>query len=226
MSGINYERLYQHRFAGIDQDDRQKVWNEIGQFIYKKLGSPSRVLDPAAGMCEFLNSISNVDRVGVDMVDYHQHRDPEISFIKSNILELELPQGDFDGIFVSNFLEHLPTQDDIADFLSQMFHATKESGMIAILGPNFRYCPKEYFDCADHTIALTHVSIEEHLYASGFDIVAVFPRFLPFSFRGILPPSPLLTRLYLRFPLAWKLLGKQFLVIGKKSAVVAPSPSR
>jgi hypothetical protein len=39
------------------------------------------------------------------------------------------------------------------------------------------------------------------------------PRFLPFSFRGVLPPSPALTALYLRFPIAWRLLGKQFLVI-------------
>ena len=44
----------------------------------------------------------------------------------------------------------------------------------------------------------------------------MIPRYLPYSFRGILPPSPPLTRLYLKTPLAWRLLGKQFLVIGRK----------
>ena len=46
----------------------------------------------------------------------------------------------------------------------------------------------------------------------------IIPRYLPYSFRGILPPSPALTRMYLKTPLAWRLLGKQFLVIGQKQA--------
>jgi len=217
VAGINYERLYAHRCEGIDQASRQQVWDVIGDFIYRKLNSPSHVLDPAAGRCEFLNSLPGVDRVGIDIVDSIQFRDPAISFIQSNVFEAEIPKESFDGIFVSNFLEHLNSQDEIADFLSLMSQASEPSGMIAILGPNFKYCSKEYFDCADHRIALTHVSVQEHLVASGFDLVGVIPRFLPFSFRGILPPSPRLTRLYLRFPLAWKLLGKQFLIIGKKS---------
>ena len=67
-------------------------------------------------------------------------------------------------------------------------------------------------------MALTHVAIGEHLYAAGFEPITMIPRYLPYSFRGILPPSPPLTRLYLKTPLAWKLLGKQFLVIGRKTA--------
>jgi hypothetical protein len=89
-------------------------------------------------------------------------------------------------------------------------------GRIAIMGPNFRYCAKEYFDCADHTVILTHVGVEEHLYAAGFDVEAVEPRFLPYSFRGRLPASAALTRRYLGLPLAWRLLGKQFLAIGRR----------
>jgi hypothetical protein len=90
-------------------------------------------------------------------------------------------------------------------------------GTLAVLGPNFRYCPGEYFDCADHTLALTHVAVAEHLHAAGFEISTVIPRFLPYSFRGLLPPSPLLTRNYLRVPALWRLLGKQFLVLGTKA---------
>jgi hypothetical protein len=86
-------------------------------------------------------------------------------------------------------------------------------GRVAVLGPNFRYCAREYFDCADHTLALTHVSVEEHLYAAGFEIERVIPRFLPYSFRSRFPQSPALVRAYLNTPLAWRFLGKQFLVI-------------
>ncbi len=68
------------------------------------------------------------------------------------------------------------------------------------MGPNFRYCAKEYFDCADHTVILTHVGVEEHLYAAGFESESVVPRFLPYSFRGRLPASAALTRRYLGTP--------------------------
>jgi len=80
----------------------------------------------------------------------------------------------------------------------------------------FRYCVREYFDCADHTVILTHVAVAEHLHSAGFEVTGVVPRFLPYSFRDLLPPSPLLTRIYLRTPALWPLLGKQFLVLARK----------
>jgi hypothetical protein len=58
--------------------------------------------------------------------------------------------------------------------------------------------------------------MEEHVHAAGFEVESVTPRFLPYSFRGLLPPSPLLTRTYLQTPALWRLMGKQFLVIGRK----------
>jgi SAM-dependent methyltransferase len=129
-----------------------------------------------------------------------------------------LPSDHFDGVFVSNFLEHLPTQEHVADLLGRLRSSMRPGGRIAVMGPNFRYCAKEYFDCADHVLALTHVAVQEHLAAAGFEIERVVPRFLPYSFRGLLPPSRALTRLYLRLPAAWLVLGKQFIVIGRRPA--------
>jgi hypothetical protein len=87
-----------------------------------------------------------------------------------------------------------------------------------VLGPNFKYCAREYFDCADHTLALTHVAVAEHLFAAGFEVGEVVPRFLPYSFRGSLPAGPGLIRAYLRTPIAWRFLGKQFLLIASKES--------
>ena len=81
--------------------------------------------------------------------------------------------------------------------------------------PNFRYAWKQYFDFADHVLALTHITILEHLAAAGFEVESVVPRFLPYSFTGRLPAWPVLTRLYLKTPVAWRVLGKQFLVVGR-----------
>jgi hypothetical protein len=75
---------------------------------------------------------------------------------------------------------------------------------------------REYFDCADHILALTHVAVAEHLHAAGFSVSTVISRFLPYSFRGRFPASPALTRSYLRHPVLWRMLGKQYLVIGIK----------
>jgi hypothetical protein len=131
-------------------------------------------------------------------------------------MHAELPDSYFDGIFVSNFLEHLASQEEVHRFLGLMYEATEPGGRIAIMGPNFRYSKDEYFDMADHTVVLTHMAVIEHLHWAGYRATKVIPRFLPYSFTGRLPASPALTRLYLRVPLAWRVLGRQFLVVGER----------
>jgi SAM-dependent methyltransferase len=214
---MNYERLYAYRFRDIDQDARAAVWDEIAPHVHGLMGSPQTVLDPAAGRGEFIGSVPAEERWAVDEVAYPEAELPSgVKTITSKIMDAELPTGHFDGVFVSNFLEHLHTQEAIADFLERMREVMRGGGRIAIMGPNYRYCAKEYWDCADHYVALTHVAIAEHLFAAGFEPRRIVPRYLPYSFRGILPPSQRLTRLYLRTPPAWRLLGKQFLVIGER----------
>jgi hypothetical protein len=225
---MNYQRLYEYRFRDVDQRSRRAVWREIARRIHEMMGSPSVVLDPAAGRCEFINAVPAVERWAVDTVPYNEADTAEgLKFIVSSALDVELPPDYFEGIFVSNFLEHLATPEHVAGFLARMLCALRPAGRMAILGPNFKYCAKDYFDCADHVLALTEVSIAEHLYSAGFRVTRIIPRFLPYSFRGLLPPSPTLTRLYLRFPLAWRVLGKQFLVVGEKvgSDTTAPRAS-
>jgi SAM-dependent methyltransferase len=214
---LNYERLYSYRFRDIDQDARVAVWKEIGPHVHGVMGSPRKVLDPAAGRGEFIGAVPAEETWAVDEVSYPEaaHK-PDTKVITASIMDAELPEGHFDGVYVSNFLEHLFTQEAIAQFLEKMNRSMEAGGRIAIMGPNYRYCSKEYWDCADHYIALTHMAISEHLYAAGFEPTRVIPRYLPYSFRGILPPSRRLTRLYLKTPLAWRLLGKQFLVVGTK----------
>jgi SAM-dependent methyltransferase len=214
---IDYQRLYEYRFSGIDQGLREEVWREISAYVYGALGRPECVLDPAAGRCEFISSVPARERWAVDEVAYPEAiADPGLTTVTADIMEADLPFEHFDGIFVSNFLEHLPNQHAVADFLRRMREVTQPGGKIAVLGPNFRYCTKHYFDCADHSVALSHVAVAEHLHAAGFRVTRITPRFLPYSFRGTLPASARLTRAYLRFPLAWRLLGRQFLVVAEK----------
>jgi len=214
---VNFERLYSYRFREIDQDARLAVWKEIGPHIYKLMERPQKVVDPAAGRGEFIGSIAAPETWAVDAVAYPEaaHK-PDTNVVVSRIMDAELPSDHFDGVFVSNFLEHLHSQAEIADFLAKMHGHMEKGGRIAILGPNYRYCAREYWDYADHYVPLTHLAVCEHLYAAGFEPQNAIARYLPYSFRGSLPPSPKLTRLYLKTPAAWRVLGKQFLVIGRK----------
>lgn len=217
-TSINYEKLYAYRFREVDQASREAVWREIAAYIYSRLGNPNSVLDPAAGRGEFIKNVPAEDRWGVDLVSQGDLESAGVKMIIADIMDAELPVGHFDGVFVSNFLEHLPDQNTVAAFLAKLRDAMAPGGRIAIMGPNFKYCAKEYFDCADHTVILSHVGLAEHLHAAGFEVDDLHPRFLPYSFRGLLPPSPALTRQYLNMPLAWKVMGKQFLAIARKPA--------
>ena len=216
MDGLNYERLYAYRFRDVDQATRQAVWREIARYVFARMDAPQRVLDPAAGRGEFITAVPAAERWGVDPVKQGDIKAAGVRMIIADIMDVELPETHFDGVFLSNFLEHLSSHDAVAAVLSKLHAAMAPGGRIAVLGPNFRYCAREYFDCADHAVILTHVSMAEHLHAAGFNITVMVPRFLPYSFRGPLPQSPRLTSVYLRTPALWRLLGKQFFFIARK----------
>ena len=215
--GIQFARLYEYRFRHVDQAARQGVWNEIAHYVYEALGSPERVLEPGAGRCEFINAIPAAERWIVDTIDLSEaSAAPGVRAIIGDARDVELPANHFDATFVSNLLEHFTSQAEIGTFLTKLYGALAPGGRIAVLGPNFKYCMREYFDCADHTLALTHIAVAEHLYAAGFVLERSTPRFLPYSVRGRFPHAPWLVRTYLKIPLAWRIVGKQFLVIARK----------
>jgi len=187
------------------------------------MGEPARVLDPAAGRGEFIGTIDADERWAVDLVAHDEAGAfAGVNLIVSEIMAADLPAAHFDGIFVSNFLEHLDDQDAVYEFLVKMHAAAAPGGRIAVLGPNIAYAAREYWDFADHKVPLTHNAAAEHLYMAGFEPELVVPRFIPYSFRSRLPASRGLTAAYLRLPLAWRILGKQFLAIGRKPA--GPTP--
>jgi len=216
--GLDYSRLYEFRFKDVNQGERQAVWNEIARFLWKKMGSPRRVLDPAGGRGEFVNAVPAEECWLVDVVDYPERQtDPRVKIVIGNLFDIELPKAYFDGVFASNLLEHFHSPEEVGQFLDRMRTTLAPGGVLALMGPNFKYCARDYFDCADHLLALTHVSVQELLFAAGYNVTEVIPRFLPFSFRSRLPASPRLTRLYLRTPMLWPLQGKQFLILATPS---------
>jgi hypothetical protein len=100
--------------------------------------------------------------------------------------------------------------------LAAVRHALKPGGKFIILGPNIRYAYRRYWDYYDHCLPLSDLSLAEGLRVAGFHVTENIPRFLPFSMDNGTPTHDILVRTYLALPIAWKALGKQFLVTAVK----------
>ena len=213
---MDYAALYTYRFKDVDQQQRIKVWAPISSFVTSLAGEPRKVLDPACGLGEFINSCPAPERWAADLGLDGSTLDPSVTFLSGSFFDVDLPDEHFDLIFLSNVLEHMLDQEQVNHCLVRAKSKLRPGGTIVVMGPNFRYCPKEYFDCADHTVILTHVAVEEHLHTAGFLIHRTVPRFLPYSFRSRLPAWGWTTNAYLKFPPIWRVLGKQFLLVATK----------
>ena len=179
------------------------------------------MLDIGAGYCEFINNVRAAERVAIDRnpdVRRHAANGVRVHEVAAERLPEVLPVDHFDVAFASNFLEHCRSRDEMLAVLRAVRAVLKPAGRFMILGPNFRYCYRDYFDYFDHHLALTDRAVGEALEVAGFVVETNLPRTLPFSFNGKLPTAPWLVRLYLRSPWAWRVLGKQYFVVGKKTA--------
>lgn len=214
---MNFKRIYEYRFQDIKKSKKSKIWKLIGNFIYKLLDKPYSILDPAAGECEFINNVPCKEKWAIDLNDdIVKFANNNVRVIVGDTLVTQLPEKYFDAVFVSNFLEHLKNQEEVAYFLQRIYLYLKDKGKIVVMGPNFKYAIKNYFDFADHNVILTELSVSEHIYGAGFNITKIYPRFLPLSFRGRLPVNSFITKIYINIPFLWRFFGKQFLIIGEK----------
>ena len=211
------ERIYRHRFRGIDQERRVVVWRHISRWVVRQLDFPQKILEVGAGRCEFINQCGAEEKWALDFAPgTRQYAALDVEVITGRLQEIDFGNEYFDAIFMSNFLEHLSTPEEVNQILTICFSRLKKGGSIGILGPNFKYAFRDYFDCADHVLPLTHIGVSEHLAEIGFNDIKLIPRFLPYSFRSALPSYPVLVKWYLSFPPVWRIVGKQFFITARK----------
>jgi SAM-dependent methyltransferase len=154
----------------------------------------------------------------VDLRDVSAHLPPDVRFIQSDGLGLRdvLPSGTFDLVFMSNYLEHLPSADAVVDQLKVVHDLLSPAGRVLILQPNIRLVGGSYWDFLDHKTALTEKSLAEAAETAGLATVEVITRFLPYTTKSRFPQHPLLVRAYLGFRPAWRILGRQTLYLGRR----------
>ena len=213
--------LYRIRFERDFLPRKRKIWQVLCEgFLQGFIKPGTTVVDVACGYGEFINNIKAGTKIAVDLnPDTKSHLGPDVEFHALSAGEISaIGKNRADVLFTSNFLEHLPGKEALNGFLEQVLSVLKPGGRFLILGPNLRYLPGEYWDFYDHHLGLTHLSLSEALELKGFRIEKCIDKFLPYTTQGALPTHPLLVKLYLKFPLAWRLLGKQFFIVATKPA--------
>ena len=224
--------LYRHRFPPASFGRRNAVWSVLCRHWFSRyVPADARVLEVGAGYCEFINHIEAAERVAVDVnPEIHEQADPDVTVheIAAERLAQRVRHGYFDAVFMSNFLEHCRSRDQVLAVLENAALALKPGGRVLILGPNFQFCYRRYFDYFDHWLPLTDRAVVEAIRLAGFDPEVVQPRTLPYTFAGRLPSWPWLVRLYVRMPWIWPLFGAQFFIVGRKRALAirADAPAR
>jgi SAM-dependent methyltransferase len=211
--------LYRMRFPGPSLGRKNEVWKVLCRTFFSRFIKPTDVVvDIGCGYGEFINNITAARRVAIDLnPDAQALLNPDVEFHLCAATNLgDAGVSMVDAIFTSNFLEHLPDKATLDIFLGQVRAMLKPGGKYIIMGPNLRYLPGEYWDFYDHHVALTHLSLSEALRLAGFEIEICIDRFLPYTTQTKMPTHPFLVRLYLLFPPAWRLMGKQFLIVARK----------
>lgn len=209
---------YDLRFSKIEKY-RMEVWKILCKDYFSHYFLPEySVLDMGSGWAEFINNINVSHRYAMDLnPDAGSRLEPGIHFLQQDCSkQWELPSNILDAVFSSNFLEHLPDKTHIESALSEAHRCLKDGGLVVFLGPNIKYVQGAYWDYWDHFVPLTEQSLAEILRLKGFQILANIPHFLPYSMSGGITPPLIFLKVYLHLPFVWRLVGKQFLVVGKK----------
>jgi SAM-dependent methyltransferase len=207
----NPEKNY-HKTRFQFDPGRLKVWRAITEHLQHYVSRNGSVLDLGCGYGDFINQIKAKEKYALDIgPDVKEHINKDVNFINAPSVKIDkLNNNSIDVIFSSNLLEHLD-RNEIDKTMLGIQKILKNNGTLILIGPNYRYCHKEYFDDYTHKTIFSHITLVDLLYEYGFTARVVKPRFLPLTLKSKLPKSYWLTKVYLLSPV--KPMGKQMLLI-------------
>lgn len=194
---------YRLRFNKNDKIRKEKIWKYLCvNFLQGFIKKDASILDIGAGYCEFINNINARKKIAVDInpdVKLYAKGDVEVIVCPADKINDRLMKK-VDYVFLSHFLEHLNSKEEVLKVLNAANKILKDSGHIIILQPNIDLVKEKYWDFIDHKIPLNIVSLIEALNITGFVPKKVIKRFLPYSTKSYLPKDIFLLSLYLKLP--------------------------
>lgn len=191
---------------------RVKVWRAVTEYLQPYIGTNKTVLDLGSGYGDFINLVEAKKKFALDIsAEVKDYLSEEVIFINKPADGLQsISSGSLDAVFSSNLMEHL-NRDELNRTMKEVKRCIGKEGVLILIGPNFRYAYKEYFDDYTHKTIYTHISLADIMHEFGFKPTKVVPRFLPLTLKSIMPKNYILTKLYLRSPVSP--FGKQMLLI-------------
>jgi SAM-dependent methyltransferase len=212
--------IYARRFTDEDSPQKAAIWREITGFLQRYVDSTATVVDLACDRGDFINAIRAGRRIAVDLRDVREHLDPGVEFIQADGLSLadNLAGASVDVVFMSNYLEHLPSAEAVVEQLKAVATVLRPGGRAIILQPNIRLTGGAYWDVLDHKTPLTEKSLTEAVGMADLDVEDLIIRFLPYTTKSRFPQNRWLVRAYLHFRPAWWLLGRQTLLVARRPA--------
>ncbi len=211
--------LYRQRFSPLELQKQRAFWVPICAFLQRWIPADGATLDLGAGYCHFINGIRSAKKIALDINEENLrgYAADDVQRIVSSGADLSaIPTASVNAVFASNVYEHFQSREQVADSFAEVSRILKPGGVFVILQPNFAYCAKEYFDFFDHRLIFTHLGMAEGLTTADFDIERVIPQFLPYTSKSRLPQAAWMVDLYLRVPLAWRILGGQMLLVARR----------
>lgn len=195
---------------------RRRVWRAIVRYIRRDAPDVETLIELGAGYCDFINQFPADKKIAFDLnPEMRAHALPGVDLrIEDATALASVPNESIDLVFASNFLEHLEG-DQIDSLLGRCFEVLKPGGRLILIQPNHRLCAETYFDDPTHRTIFDDANIGEWLARHRLKIRKLVPGLLPFSMKGRLPKSELLTWLYLISP--WKPLAAQMYIVAEKA---------
>lgn len=212
------ETIYDRRFNSHIAY-RNQVWRVLTARYFSRYISPeATVLDLGCGYGEFINNIACRRKYAIDLNSRARERlSADVTFLEQDCsAPWTLADDSLDVVFTSNFFEHLPSKQAMGSTLAEAFRCLRPGGRMIAMGPNVRFLGGAYWDFWDHHLALTEHSVAEAFEIQGFRVEKVIDRFLPYTMVNKRRAPTVLIGFYLNLPFAWKIFGKQFLVMATR----------
>ncbi|MFT4822197.1 MAG: SAM-dependent methyltransferase [Halioglobus sp.] len=211
------QQQYRARFSEASQY-RNSLWSLLcEEFFQKYIRRDCVLLDLGCGWGEFSNNIDAGKKYAMDLnPDAAEHLNDDVELLLQDCSQSwPLEDNSLDVVFTSNFLEHLPDKSSIEKTIVEATRCLKPGGQFIALGPNVRLVPGAYWDFWDHHVPISDRSLTELLTLKGLTVVEQHAGFLPYTMSDGRQPNLFLVRLYLKIRLAWRIMGKQFLIVAR-----------
>ena len=213
------QRIYSARFEK-NLGYRRLVWSVlVGDVFQRHVAATDAVLDLGCGYGEFINQIHCGQKFAMDLnPQAPRFLDKDVRFLEQDCsARWQLADNSLNVVFTSNFFEHLPDKAALGRTFDEVKRCLAPGGRLIAMGPNIKYVPGAYWEFWDHHLPLTENSMREALETRGFQVDECVGRFLPYTMVNSPQYPVVFLRLYLKLRPAWWLLGKQFLVVARKS---------